>query len=270
MAQRFAHSGAPQHLHSLIEWRALLEIATLPLAWPFISSAAHGDGHPVLLLPGFMAQEGTLVALKLFLQGRGYNVQAWGLGRNLGFQRRHAEALERKIRYLHHQTGRRVSLVGWSLGGLFALYGAHQASECVRQVVTLGSPISIDPEGSQTAPLVKALYRMIAHPMGPDVHTMQPRVKKMREGRLPPLPISCLYSISDGVVPPQDATVDGDDKTVENIRVAGSHSGLGFNPMVMCVVADRLAQPEGGWQPFRPDGWGGALYRALTHAALPL
>ena len=156
MAQRSAHIGAPGHLYSLVEWRALLEIASLPLAWPFLATAQHGDGHPVLLLPGFMAREGTLVALKLFLKGRGYNVQAWGLGRNVGFQRRHADALVKKIRYLHHQTGRRVSLVGWSLGGVFALYGAHQASECVRQVITLGSPVSVDPEGSQTAPLVKA------------------------------------------------------------------------------------------------------------------
>jgi len=270
MAQRSTHTGTPGHLYSLLEWRALLEAATLPVAWPLLTTAPHGDGHPVLLLPGFMAREGTLVALKLFLEGRGYNVQAWGLGRNVGFQRRHADALVKKIRYLHHQTGRRVSLVGWSLGGVFALYGAHQASECVRQVVTLGSPISVDPEGSHSAPLAKALYRMIAHPMGPEVHAMQPRMKKMREGELPPVPISCLYSISDGVVPPQEATVDGDDKHVENIRVYGSHTGLGFNPMVMCVVADRLAQAEGAWQPFKPEGWGGAIYRALTHEALPI
>jgi pimeloyl-ACP methyl ester carboxylesterase len=270
MAQRSPHTGAPKHLHSLVEWRALLEMASLPLAWPLLANAPRGDEHPVLLLPGFMAREGTLVPLKRFLKGRGYNVQAWGLGRNVGFQSRHADALVNKIRYLHYQTGRRVSLVGWSLGGVFALYAAHQASECVRQVITLGSPISVDPEGSQTAPLVKALYRMIAHPMGPQVHTNQPRFKKMLQGELPPVPISCLYSISDGVVPPQEATVDGNDKTVENIRVYGSHTGLGFNPMVMCIVADRLAQPEGRWRPFRPDGWGGAVYRTLTHAAMPL
>ncbi len=270
MTQRSEHVGAPSALHSLIEWRAVLEMATLPLAWPFLKSAPRGDGHPVLLLPGFMAEEGTLVALKMFLRGRGYNVQAWGMGRNVGFQRRHAEVLEKKIRYLHHQTGRRVSLVGWSLGGVFAMYGAHQASECVRQVVTLGSPVSVDPAGSQSPPLVKAMYRLIAHPMGPAVHTMQPRVKKMRQRELPPVPISCLYSISDGVVPPQEATMDGDDTNVENIRIAGSHTGLGFNPMVMGIVADRLRQPEGGWQPFKPQGWGATFYRALTHAALPL
>jgi pimeloyl-ACP methyl ester carboxylesterase len=271
MTQRSEHVGAPHLLHSLLEWRALLEMASLPFAWPLLNSMAPaGDGHPVLLLPGFMAEEGTLVALRLFLQGRGYDVQAWGLGRNIGFQRRHADALEQKIRHLHHQTGRKVSLVGWSLGGVFAMYGAHQAPECVRQVVTLGSPVSVGPEGSQSPRLVKAFYRMVAHPMGPGVHVMQPRVKKLRERELPDLPISCLYSISDGVVPAQEATVEGDRARVENIRISGSHTGLGFNAMVMGVVADRLAQPEGDWQPFRPAGWGGALYRALTHGAVPI
>ncbi|MFN0185913.1 MAG: esterase/lipase family protein [Aquabacterium sp.] len=270
MAQRVPHTGAPGHLYSLTEWRAVLEMASLPLAWPLLATAAHGDGHPVLLLPGFMARESTMVALRVFLKGRSYDVQAWGLGRNVGFQRRHADALVKKIRFLHHKTGRRVSLVGWSLGGVFALYGAHQASDCVRQVITLGSPVSVDPAGSQTAPLVKALYRMIAHPMGPQVHTMQPRAREMRQGLLPPVPISCLYSVSDGVVPPQEATLDGDDRSVENIRVFGSHVGLGFNPMVLGVVANRLAQPEGDWKPFRPDGWAGAVYRAMTHAAVPL
>lgn len=270
MATRHPHHGAPQRWHSLLEWRALAEIAALPLSWPLLGSAPPGDGHPVLLLPGFMADENTLFAMKLFLRGRGYDVQTWGLGRNVGFQRRHLQALEQKIRFVHHQTGRKVSLVGWSLGGVFALYGAHQAPECVRQVVTLGSPVSIDPEGSQSAPFVKALYRMVAHPMGPEVHAMQPRAKRLRQGVLPPLPMSCLYSVSDGVVPPQEATVEAADGPYENIRVAGSHIGMGFNAMILCIVADRLAQPEGGWQPFRPAGWSGQLYRWLTHAALPV
>ena len=253
-----------------MEFRALAEMAVLPFIWPFLTTAPHGDGHPVLLLPGFMADEITLVALKGFLAGRGYNVQTWGLGRNIGFQRRHAEALEQKIRHLHHQTGRQVSLVGWSLGGVFALYGAHQAPECVRQLITLGSPVSVEPAGSQSPPLVKALYRMIAHPMGPNVHVMQPRAKKLREHLLPSVPMSCLYTVSDGVVPPQEATIDAPGSGYENIRVQGSHTGLGFNPMVLCILGDRLAQPEGQWSPFEPVGLSGMVYRMMTHAAVPI
>ena len=268
MAQRHPHTGSPHLLHSLTEWRALFEIATLPSMIPALSMAPQGDGHPVLLLPGFMGDESTLAALKYFLQSRGYDVQTWGFGRNVGFHSRHAQALEQKIRYLHHRTGRKVSLVGWSLGGVFGLYAAHHATECVRCLITLGSPLSIDPEGSHSPPIVKALYRMIAHPLGPVAHVMQPRVKKMRAAP-PRVPMSCLYTLSDGVVPPQEATIAGDPALHENIRVAGSHTGLGFNAMVLCIVADRLAQPEGRWQPFKPQGVGGAIYRTLTHAALP-
>ena len=264
MATRHANIGRPHPLLSALEGRALLEMAALPYATPLLATAPRGDGHPVLLLPGFLGDEGSLLVLKIFLRQRGYQVDTWGFGRNVGFQRRHAEALVQKLRWLHHATGRRVSLVGWSLGGVFGLYAAHEAPECVRTLVTLGSPVSVDPGGGATAPLVRALYRLIAHPMGPAAHALQPRAKKLRER--PPVPTSCLYSLGDGVVPPQEATIDGDPAMHENVRVPGSHVGLGFNALVLWVVADRLAQPEGQWRPYSPSGVGGAIHRLLAPA----
>jgi pimeloyl-ACP methyl ester carboxylesterase len=253
----------------MLEVRAFVEIASLPYSLPLLMHAPHGDGHPVLLLPGFMGSEGSLIALELYLRNRGYAVQTWGLGRNVGFRPGHASALEQKIRYMHHESGRKISLVGWSLGGVFALYGAHQASECVRNVITLGSPVSVDASGSAVPPLLKALYRLIAHPMGQTAHSMQPRAKTLRERKLLPMPVSCLYSLSDGVVPPQEATIEGNPALHENIRVPGSHVGLGFNAVVLWIVADRLAQPEGAWLPFEPAGPMGYAYRLLTHHAVP-
>jgi pimeloyl-ACP methyl ester carboxylesterase len=270
MATRHAHTGQPKSAFSAFELRALLELAALPWTLPILTSAPRGDGHPVLLLPGFMGSEKSLIGLELFLRNRGYAVQTWGLGRNVGFHAKHASALEQKIRYLHHQSGRKVSLVGWSLGGVFALYGAHQLPDCVRCVVTLGSPISVDAQGSASPPLVKAMYRLIAHPLGPSAHSMQPRTKKLRERVDLPLPLSCLYSLSDGVVPPQEATVDGDPALHENIRVPGSHIGLGFNAVVLWIVAERLSQPEGQWRRFEPSGALGYAYRMLTHEAVPI
>jgi pimeloyl-ACP methyl ester carboxylesterase len=216
-----------------------------------------------------MANEGTLVALKFFLQSRGYEVQAWGFGRNVGFSSRHASALEQKIRYMHHKSGRKVSLVGWSLGGMFALHGAHEATECVRSVITLGSPVSFDPEGSQSPPLVRALYRLVAHPMGTGAHVSHVRAKALRRPKALPVPISCIYSLSDGIVPPQEATIDGNRALHENIRVPGSHVGLGFNPIVLWILADRLAQPERRWRPFSPSGVAGRFYRLLTSRSAP-
>lgn len=269
MTKRHSHSGHPSRLHSALELRACLELALLPCALPLLADAPRGDGHPVLLLPGFMGSELSLWVLERYLRQRGYAAETWGLGRNLGFQTKHANALEQKIRYLHHQTGRKISLVGWSLGGVFALYGAQQAQECVRSVITLGSPISIDPEGSASPPLVKAMYRLIAHPMGPEVHSLHPQARRLRERQTLVPPLSCLYSLGDGVVPPQEATVEGDPTRHENIRVPGSHLGLGLNALVLWIVADRLAQPEGAWRRFAPRGPWGWLYRWLIAAPAP-
>jgi pimeloyl-ACP methyl ester carboxylesterase len=269
MATRHPHTGQPHGAHSALEPRALLEMALLPCALPLLATAPRGDGHPVLLLPGFMGGESSLVVLELFLRNRGYAVQTWGLGRNVGFHAKHAAALEQKIRHLHHTTGRKVSLVGWSLGGVFALYGARLHPECVRSVVTLGSPLSVDPGGSASPPFIKAMYRLVAHPLGPIAHSMQPRAKQLRAHHELPMPLSCLYSVGDGIVPPQEATVDGDPAIHENIRVPGSHIGLGFNAAVLWIVAERLSQPEGRWRRFRPSGALGYAYRLLTRQPQP-
>lgn len=257
---RHAHVGRPGALHSLMEARALLEMALLPASLPLLMNAPRGDGHPVILLPGFLAGETTLIALKLFLQSKGYDVHTWGLGRNVGFRSKHANALPQKIRYLHHITGRKVSLVGWSLGGVFSFYGAESTLECVRSIITLGSPVSLDTSGSQAPPTMRALYRLVSHRLGASAHMMQPRAKAMRERRRLAVPTSCLYSLTDGVVPPQEATIDGDPAMHENIQVAGSHVGLGFNGIVLSIVADRLAQPETDWHPFEPQGLLGRVW----------
>ena len=251
---RHSHVGAPHALTSLLEARGLLEMAMLPASLPLLLEAPQGDGHPVLLVPGFMASEASLIALKLYLQTKGYDVHTWGLGRNMGFRGKHANALPQKIRYLHHVTGKKVSLVGWSLGGVFSMYGAQNALECVRSIITLGSPVSVAATGSQSPNAVKALYRLVSHRLGSSAHVMQPRAKAMRESRRLAIPTSCLYSVSDGVVPPQEATIDGDPAMHENIQVPGSHIGLGFNGIVLAIVAERLAQPESGWKPFAPQG----------------
>jgi pimeloyl-ACP methyl ester carboxylesterase len=264
---RHTHVGPPRLLDSLLEPRALFEAALLPVSLPLLLQAPRGDGHPVLLMPGFLADEKSLVALKLFLQRKGYDVRTWGLGRNVGFQSKHMNALPQKIRHLQYKTGRKVSLVGWSLGGVFSLFGAHEATECVRSVITLGSPVSMDREGSQSPSTVKALYRLVSHPLGSAAHAMRPRVKDLRERKPLPIPTTCLYSVGDGVVPPQEATIDGDPALHENIRVPGSHVGLGFNGLVLAIVADRLAQPEDAWRPFDPSGILRRVYRTFARDA---
>lgn len=261
---RQRHSGSPRVLHSMLEPRAILELALLPASLPLLMQAPRGDGHPVLLLPGFLADEKSLFVLKAFLQRKGYEVHTWGLGRNLGFRSKHASALPQKIRYLHYITGRKLSLVGWSLGGVFSLYGAESTLDCVRSIITLGSPVSVDSGDSQSPAALRAMYRLVSHRLGSSAHVMAPRAKSLREHRRLAIPTSCLYSLGDGVVPPQEATIDGDPALHENIRVPGSHIGLGFNGIVLAIVADRLAQVEGNWKPFEPKGLLGRAWRMVA------
>jgi pimeloyl-ACP methyl ester carboxylesterase len=256
----------PRALLSLLEIRAPLEFAVLLATLPTLARAPKGDGHPVLLLPGFAAGDATLEPMRLYLRSRNYGVETWGLGKNVGFNRRYAKVIEQKIRYIHHKSGRKLSLVGWSLGGVFAFYAAHVAPECVRTAISLGSPLRLDPDHPPPSSVL-AMYRALENPQGTLAHQARSRSKAMRTP--PPVPSTCLYSNTDGIVPPQQATLDGDPKNHENIRIPGSHSGLGVNFLAMWIVADRLSQPEGKWQPFKTSGAFTRAFRRLDKAGAP-
>jgi pimeloyl-ACP methyl ester carboxylesterase len=251
----------PRPLLAAMELRAGLEVGALLLALPLLRAAPRGDGHPVLLLPGFGAGEGSMEPLRLFLKSRGYQAETWGLGRNRGFNRRFANVIEQKVRFLHHRHRRKVSLVGWSLGGVFAFYAAHVAPECVRTVISLGSPLRIDPDRPAPAGVV-AMYKALSHSIGPVAHQARSRSRAMRLP--PPVPSTCIYSGHDGVVPPDQATMDGDPANHENVRVPGSHLGLGVNSLTMWVIADRLSMHEGHWTPFVPRGRMAHVFRFAT------
>jgi pimeloyl-ACP methyl ester carboxylesterase len=249
----------PRTFYTLMEGRGLLEMATLPAWLPLLQATPHGDGHTILLVPGFTAGDATLVGLRVFLRSRGYEVETWGFGQNTGFKLKFSQALEQKVRHLHHRTGRKVSIVGWSLGGVYGYYAAHSAPECVRTVVSLGSPMKFSVDRMQVPLVVQALYRFMAHPMGPIAHLAHVRARVLKAP--PPMPSTCIYSSTDGVVPADAAQLDDTEGQHENIWVPGSHLGLGFNPAVMWVLADRLAQPEDDWQPFHPTGLLGSFYQ---------
>jgi Putative esterase len=255
----------PKLIYTLLEGRGLFEAASLPFLLPLLQATPRGDGHPVLLVPGFAASDATLVGLRVFLRTRGYHVETWGFGQNTGFQRKFTQALEQKLRHMHHRHQRKVSVVGWSLGGVYAFYAAHCAPECVRCVVSLGGPMRVTADTDQVPLPVKALYRYFAHPMGPVAHVSNVRARLLRAPL--PLPSVCIYSTTDGIVPPDAARIDEQASPHENIWVPGSHLGLGFNAAVMWVLADRLSQPEGAWQSFAPGGMLGTLYeRAALYA----
>jgi pimeloyl-ACP methyl ester carboxylesterase len=139
----------------------------------------------------------------------------------------------------------KVSLVGWSLGGVLAREVARIIPDCVRQVITLGSPFN-GPSGS--ASIVEGLFELI------NGNLAQGNPEIMKKMLLPPpVPTSALYSKSDGVSHWKACLHHsfGDHLEAENIEVRGSHTGLGHNPQVVWIVANRLAQAENNWQAYK-------------------
>lgn len=240
--------------------RALGEFAALPLAQPVLASAPRGDGHAVLVLPGFMTTDASTGAMRRFLRSKGYDVHGWELGRNLGPRAigREGEKLIGRLRHLHETTGAKVSLVGWSLGGVMARIIARRVPEAVRQVISLGSPIA----GSPKATSIWRAYELLT---GQKVDDPDTQAQLSQSASPAPVPSTAIYSKEDGIVAWQICKEPRSDNT-DNIEVHGSHCGLGINAAALYAVADRLAQPEDNWHPFQRTGLKAWAYPSAGHA----
>lgn len=198
------------------EARAGPELAAFAVAAaPLLAASPRGDGHPVLVLPGLGGSDASTAALRWFLARLGYQTYGWGLGRNRGFGRYVTDGLDELL--TAKGQGGPVSLVGWSLGGVHAVELARRRPDAVRSIITLGSPLA---------------------------------------GRRFPaaIPTTSIYSRSDAIVPWRMSLLPTRER-FENVEVRGSHLGLGHNPIVAVVVADRLAQRPGAWKPFTAPAW---------------
>jgi pimeloyl-ACP methyl ester carboxylesterase len=232
--------GPPPLVWQLLEGRAVFELGAMAWLYPLLRLAPAGDGHPVLVLPGFLANGSSTFPLRQFLKSLGYAAHRWKLGRNRG---RVGETERRVLARLHElrsRYGRKVSVIGWSLGGLYARELAWLAPEDVRLVITLGSPFR-----HHTGTTVTLLYEDVS---GQRLAHMDPALLA-RLPEPPPVPATSIYTRTDGVVHWR-CSLERRSPTTENIRVHGSHCGLGHNPMALWAIADRLAQPEGAWRPF--------------------
>jgi pimeloyl-ACP methyl ester carboxylesterase len=238
-----------------MEQRVVYELGAFAAASPLLRAMGRGDRHPVLVLPGFSAGDGSTAALRSTLRSQGYWVHGWRLGRNIGPTQAVVDGLVTRLQVLHERHEAKVSLVGWSLGGIFARAIAREFPDLVRQVITLGSPYRMrDSSGSPVARLYQR-YEGVHVPGVRDAAAMLP------EEELPALamPTTSIYTRTDGVVH-WSFCIDEKGPRRENIEVRGTHVGLGFNPAVIYAVADRLAQPEDEWRPFRRNAFVRRLY----------
>ncbi len=229
----------------LAEVRGVFEFNTSVLLSPLLMRAPRGDGHPVLTLPGFLASDLSMAPMRRYLKELGYDTYAWQMGRNTGGVTRMRAALRDRLARIHAATGRKVSIVGWSLGGIYARDLALQAPDMVRYVVTLGSPFSGDVRATNATRLYEA---MSGEAVEEDLE-----LRRAIAGDLP-VPTTSIYSRTDGIVNWRTCLLRPSD-TAENIEVhLASHVGLGVNAAALWAVADRLAQAEGQFQQFFRSG----------------
>jgi pimeloyl-ACP methyl ester carboxylesterase len=220
----------PSPLLLAAELRVFLEWPTFGARRMLVRGLPRGDGHPVIIVPGFGGSDSSTMPLRRALTGLGYSTYGWELGRNMGMRRAVSTGLSSLLQRATDDHGP-ASLIGWSLGGVFVRELARQHPEVTRRVFTLGSPINGDPRANN----VDALFRF--------VNRRQP-VKLDRDGferrRVPP-PVPCvaIYSKSDGIVAWQCA-MESEAQHTESVEVHGSHLGYGFNPEVLRAIATRL------------------------------
>ncbi|MBM7366268.1 alpha/beta hydrolase [Gordonia hydrophobica] len=227
--------------------RAVWELGAYAWMWPtMVSAPISDDTQPVLVLPGFTTPDMTTLPLRTTLKALGYPTYGWGLGVNIGPSRRILRGMRRRLDEVYDEHGQPVSLVGWSLGGIFARELARETPEKVRQVITLGSPFRMETEEqSRAKPAFDLMSPFHARPLGVPL-----------EADAPPLamPSTAFYSRYDGVVAWQTCR-DQPTELSENIEVVSSHLGFGHNLAAVWGVADRLAQPAGRLTPFTPPRW---------------
>ena len=209
-----------------------------------------GDGSAVIVVPGFLATDLYLAELYYWLRRMGYRSYMSNIGRNADCFDILVDKLSRTVEKAYLETGRKVHLVGHSLGGMLARSAATQHPEQVASVITLGSPfrgISSHPLVLEAGQLVqRRIYFEKKRPDKPNCFTGNCNCKgfKALESSLnssssSTIMQSAMYSKKDGVV---DWRYCINEDPTTNFEVFSTHGGMAFNPFVYRLLGTRLAE----------------------------
>lgn len=259
--QSFTPDVRPPRLrHSVMELgRVMVEMGSAALLGPLLRTLPRGDGHTIMTIPGFMGADGSTLQLRRFLNSLGYHAIPWGLGRNAADVRSHdlddflahrsatEEAIAERVEEEFLASGQKLTLIGWSLGGLYAVALAHRYPRWIRQVITLGTPYG-DPRGTA---LYSVMGRLYDNDAGEEA--LERWVAHTYSGGKLRVPVLALYSESDGIVGAGIAHCQGDPNYVTNVAVVASHVGFPFNPLVFAVIGNHLVEPQERWAVCRSE-----------------
>ena len=220
-------SKAPPLTHFVREAGALLELRWRSLKAP--RAKGPGQGHPVMVLPGFLASDHSTAVLRGRLEAEGYAVHGWGLGLNWGAREDILDRIQTQLDRAARNEA--ATLIGWSLGGLYAREVAKRQPGKVARVITLGSPFS----GDIRANNAWRLYEMM------NDHKVDSPPVKVRVSEKPAVPTIALWSRKDGIVAP--ACARGEPHECDrSIEVDCTHMGFMTAPCAAQAILDILAE----------------------------
>lgn len=195
-----------------------------------------GRGEPVVLVPGFLASDASMVELKLWLERMGYRSYFARFGRNTGCPKELTEKLCERVEQAQCETEEPVTLIGHSLGGCLARSAAIACPENVKQVVTLGSPVN----GARVHPLVMAAGEYVRRGEC-DATCYLPMMLPLPPG----VTETSIFSKTDGIVDWHTCTARG----ARAVEVSGTHIGMVWNPQVYREIARALAPDDEPTEP---------------------
>jgi triacylglycerol lipase len=240
-----ARGQRPSFLHSLFELRVPMELALFWVhgihhQWPHV--AKHGNRKSIMLIPGFMAGDTSLAPLAGLCRWLGHKTFFTGIKSNSDCPRETARLLEQHLKRIHEDEGR-VTVIGQSLGGVYARELAARRPELVERIITLGSPVELSDDSA--SPLLSAMAVRVARLRNLEEGCLTrscPCGMKMSDRIPDEVPTTVVYSKTDGVVHWTSCIDRSGAQNVENIEVMSSHCGMGLNTDVLKIVADRLAR----------------------------
>ncbi|MCP4120943.1 MAG: alpha/beta hydrolase [Bacteroidetes bacterium] len=230
-------------IHRLfLEPLGISELVNIIPAKQILDSLPHGDGQPVMIIPGLTTGDWSTKIIRTFLKSKGFYVYGWGQGLNVKYTQDLEDRLKKRIDKIYDRHQRKVTLIGWSLGGLTIRVLAKSYPDKIRQLISLGGPFK-SIEGKS---YVTWWYELLAQER---VKNFNP-IWKEAASTLPEHPSTSIYSKTDGMVSWEYCMDWETSPTIENIEVRCNHLGFGMNPTVWQIVHDRIMQPDDEWQPF--------------------
>ena len=226
---------APPAYNALLETRALIEWSTIFYIYPFIPKRKKGRGKPVLIMPPYLGNDFSTRFVRKYLKSLGFKTYKWDLGVNM-INSKYIPKLVEKLDDIYEKHDEKVSLVGWSGGGMFAKIIANRHPDKVAQLITIGSPVW--GVKNMNTPIIRMLEFLRGK-------TLRERNKKFLTEleQIPKVPITCIYTKTDGLLPWKHCleaeTLRSD---IKNIEVFGSHTGMGANASILLTVAHALGE----------------------------